>query len=146
LSRARELLRSRLTRRGLALSAAFLVTSLSQGRVFAEVVPSELIKRTVRLAVTLGPRTAPPDPPTSPHRPGPDRELSALSRHPSGADRGPSKLRILGLIATLFLVFSLALMIGTGMAVLGSGGSFSDLRAVFSALLPAGIGDGAPCH
>src|SRR5262245_8196921 len=80
LSRARDLLRSRLTRRGLALSAAFLMTALSQGRVFAEVVPSELIKRTVRLAVTLGPRTAPPDPPTSPHRPGPDRELSALSR------------------------------------------------------------------
>ncbi len=50
LSRARDLLRSRLMRRGLALSAAFLMTALSQGTVFAEVVPAELVRRTVRLA------------------------------------------------------------------------------------------------
>ena len=48
LSRARELLRSRLSRRGLALSAAFLMTTLSRGRVFAEVIPSDLVQRTVR--------------------------------------------------------------------------------------------------
>jgi len=48
LSRAREMLRSRLVRRGLALSAAFLCTSLSQGAVFAEVVPESLIESTVR--------------------------------------------------------------------------------------------------
>ena len=36
LSHARDLLRSRLTRRGLALSVAFLVTALSHGTVFAE--------------------------------------------------------------------------------------------------------------
>ena len=47
LSRARELLRSRLAKRGLALSAAFLVTSFSQNAVFAEVVPSRLIDSTV---------------------------------------------------------------------------------------------------
>ena len=54
LSRARELLRSRLSRRGLALSAAFLMTALSRGRVFAEVVPSDLVQSTVRLAFTPG--------------------------------------------------------------------------------------------
>jgi RNA polymerase sigma factor (sigma-70 family) len=48
LSRARDLLRSRLVRRGLALSAAFLCTSLSHGAVFAEVVPETLIDSTVR--------------------------------------------------------------------------------------------------
>jgi RNA polymerase sigma factor (sigma-70 family) len=48
LSRARDLLRSRLVRRGLALSAAFLGTSLSRGTVFAEVVPEALIESTVR--------------------------------------------------------------------------------------------------
>jgi hypothetical protein len=32
----------------LALSAAFLVTALSEGRAFAEVVPAELLKRTLR--------------------------------------------------------------------------------------------------
>src|SRR4051812_27739019 len=51
LSRARELLRSRLTRRGLALSAAFLVTALSRNAVFAEVVPSYLIDSTVEHAM-----------------------------------------------------------------------------------------------
>jgi RNA polymerase sigma factor (sigma-70 family) len=51
LSRARDLLRSRLVRRGLALSAAFLCTSLSRGTVFAEVVPEALIESTVRRAI-----------------------------------------------------------------------------------------------
>src|SRR5262249_12061562 len=49
LSRARDLLRSRLARRGLALSAAFLVTALAEGRVFAEVVPQELVQKTVQM-------------------------------------------------------------------------------------------------
>ena len=62
LSRARDLLRSRLMRRGLCLSAAFVVTALGEGRVFAEVVPHELVKQTVRLAGRFGPRSAPPDP------------------------------------------------------------------------------------
>jgi len=52
LSRARELLRARLTRRGLALSAAFLATALSHEAVFAEVVPSRLIDSTVHAALT----------------------------------------------------------------------------------------------
>jgi RNA polymerase sigma factor (sigma-70 family) len=46
LSRAREMLRSRLTRRGLAISATFLATRLSQNTVFAEVVPARLIELT----------------------------------------------------------------------------------------------------
>ena len=62
LSRARDLLRSRLMRRGLGLSAAFLMTALSHGTVFAEVVPAELVRRTVRLAGKFGPRSSPPDP------------------------------------------------------------------------------------
>lgn len=51
LSRARELLRSRLTRRGLALSAAFLLTALSREAVFAEVVPAELVDSSVEAAM-----------------------------------------------------------------------------------------------
>src|SRR5262249_9373522 len=62
LSRARDLLRSRLLRRGLALSAGFLTVALSQGRVFAEVVPADLVRRTVRLMLIYGPHAAPPDP------------------------------------------------------------------------------------
>ena len=72
LSRARDLLRSRLTQRGLALSAAFLMTALSRGRVFAEVVPADLVRKTVRLAITPEPLSdtsdspSPPDQPSSP--------------------------------------------------------------------------------
>jgi RNA polymerase sigma factor (sigma-70 family) len=47
LSRARDLLRARLVRRGLVLSAAFLCSALSHGVVFAEVVPKALIDRTM---------------------------------------------------------------------------------------------------
>jgi RNA polymerase sigma factor (sigma-70 family) len=47
LSRARELLRSRLTRRGLALSAAFLLMKLGDGFVLAEVVPPDLVEKTL---------------------------------------------------------------------------------------------------
>ena len=53
LSRARTLLRSRLMRRGVTLSAAFLLTALADGAVFAEVVPPELVKRTVTLGQTI---------------------------------------------------------------------------------------------
>jgi RNA polymerase sigma factor (sigma-70 family) len=48
LSRARDLLRSRLARRGLALSAALLVARLSEGAAVAEEVPEHLIDATVR--------------------------------------------------------------------------------------------------
>lgn len=51
LSRARELLRARLTRRGLVLSAAFLLTALSRESVFAEVVPPYLIDSSVQAAM-----------------------------------------------------------------------------------------------
>jgi RNA polymerase sigma factor (sigma-70 family) len=60
LSRARDLLRTRLTRRGLALSAAFLLTSLSRDSVFAEVVPTRLIDSTVRTAMDLVKSSAAP--------------------------------------------------------------------------------------
>jgi RNA polymerase sigma factor (sigma-70 family) len=56
LSRARDLLRSRLTRRGLALSAAFLVTALANGTVIAEVVPPRLVDETVSNALVMSER------------------------------------------------------------------------------------------
>ena len=49
LSRARALLQSRLVRRGVTLSAAFLLSTLADGAVFAEVVPPELVTRTMRM-------------------------------------------------------------------------------------------------
>jgi RNA polymerase sigma factor (sigma-70 family) len=53
LSRARDLLRSRLSRRGLALTAAFLVTALKDGTVIADVVPPHLLEETVSSAMSL---------------------------------------------------------------------------------------------
>jgi RNA polymerase sigma factor (sigma-70 family) len=145
LSRARDLLRSRLTRRGLALSAAFLVTAHSQGRVFAEVVPSELIKRTVRAAVRLAPQSA-PSPRTSAHRPSLDSRSSSRITSPSDSGGRFPRLAALGLISTLFLAFSLALALGTSIAVLGAGGGLSDLKAVFFSLIPVRAAGDGPCH
>jgi RNA polymerase sigma factor (sigma-70 family) len=53
LSRARDLLRSRLSRRGLALAAAFLVTALADGTVVADVVPPRLLDETVSNAMAI---------------------------------------------------------------------------------------------
>src|SRR3954470_22114929 len=58
LSRARDLLRSRLTRRGLALSAVMLVTALSDGTVIADVVPARLVDDTVTNALSFSARNA----------------------------------------------------------------------------------------
>jgi len=157
LSRARELLRSRLMRRGLALSAGFLMTALSQGRVFAEVVPAHLIRSTVRLAITFGPHGAPPDPldpHPSPDEPAPDLdldppatepELMAQGKPPAGSDpRYPALARI-GLISALFLVITVALGYATCMTVLNDHRSLSRLRTVFSALMPERASGGS-CH
>jgi RNA polymerase sigma factor (sigma-70 family) len=57
LSRARDLLRERLSRRGLALSAAFIVTSLCQEKTAsAGALSNELVAQTVHLAGRFGPR------------------------------------------------------------------------------------------
>jgi RNA polymerase sigma factor (sigma-70 family) len=53
LSRARAILRSRLTRRGLALSAALLMARLAQRAVSAGVVPPGLAEATARGAVAV---------------------------------------------------------------------------------------------
>jgi hypothetical protein len=65
LSRARDLLRSRLSRRGLALTAAFLVTALADGTVIADVVPPHLLDETVSNAMSIA------------RRPGPDAGVTA---------------------------------------------------------------------
>jgi hypothetical protein len=58
LLRARKLLRSRLTRRGMALSAAFLITGVADGSFFAKVVPEELVERTMLVVNEYNPRSA----------------------------------------------------------------------------------------
>jgi RNA polymerase sigma factor (sigma-70 family) len=148
LSRARDLLRTRLTRRGLALSTAFVVTALSEKRVFAEAVPAELVQKTVRLALALGVRSAPP----SHSQPAP-RSTSSSRRARDAQSHGDSeqsypRLAKFGLALMVLAVFSSTLTLGTCLAVLSSGGSFADiqksLRATFSVILP--FRENGPCN
>ncbi len=147
LSRARDLLRSRLTQRGLALSAAFLMTALSRGRVFAEVVPSDLVRRTVRMAVTPEPFSDMSDS-DSPPPPPPDQastvaDLSGSDGPMPRATRGiPSGARLV-VIVSLFLAISFSLAIGTCMAVLNKSGGLSSVpralpNSVPTERIPAG--------
>lgn len=53
LSRARDMLRSRLDRRGVSLSLALLIFALSKNKGFAETVPEDLVFETTRLAVSI---------------------------------------------------------------------------------------------
>jgi hypothetical protein len=134
LSRARDLLRSRLTRRGLALSAAFLMTTLSRGRVFAESVPAELVRRTVRLALSSGlgpvPLADTSDSPPPPESPSPVPDISLPDSPKARAFRGlPRGIRLV-VIVSLFLAISFSLAIGTCMAVLKKSGGRSNLSVV----------------
>ena len=161
LSRARDLLRSRLTRRGLVLSATFLTVALSQGRVFAEVVPAELIRKTVRLALIYGPHAAPPGPDPDPIEPQSPSDQPAASDHGHSAEdpqlragaqaqaapeRGTPRLARIGLISTLVLVIAASLGYATCMTVLNDVKALSNLRAVVSALIPTRPGSGGSCH
>jgi RNA polymerase sigma factor (sigma-70 family) len=102
LSRARDLLRTRLLRRGLVLSAAFLCSAFTHGVTFAEVVPESLVARTRTRALrmravgeatqagapepmlpgpsTAGPTPRPPTPQPAPRR-GHARWLLGIAMH-----------------------------------------------------------------
>jgi RNA polymerase sigma factor (sigma-70 family) len=124
LSRARDLLRSRLMRRGLTLAAAFLMTSLSKGTVFAEVVPAELVKRTVRLAGKFGPRGA-----SSPDPTGPQPQLPAESALRFKVPHLTFTWRSVGLV--LLAVLSSSIAAAILLSMLDRGGA----QAAFSAFV-----------
>jgi RNA polymerase sigma factor (sigma-70 family) len=139
LSRAREVLRSRLTRRGMALSAAFLVTALTDGAIFAEVVPPELITRTMLFVHKFHTRAA-----------GPGSSSPSLQSWTESTVRN----RITTLIDNVrhhpkFVIVLLSILsISTGIAVATANhanGSSSFLRSAFSSLVPAQPSGGS-CH
>jgi RNA polymerase sigma factor (sigma-70 family) len=146
LSRARELLRSRLMRRGLGLSAAFLLTALSQGRVFAEIVPSELVSSTVRLAQKFGPRRAglslhSPESADTPPIELPAR-LAALGQ--SGAKLATGR-RFLSWLLLSILVASMS--VGVGLAATNPSRFSGGLRSALSWPFSAGsFGGSSSCH
>jgi RNA polymerase sigma factor (sigma-70 family) len=111
LSRARVLLRSRLSRRGVALTAALLMARLSPEAVSAEVVPSDLSGTTVRAVVALA-------------REGSDglatsvscRVLELVADEPGSATRSAPRAGI-----ALFLVAIAAVLLGVVAAASGGG-------------------------
>jgi RNA polymerase sigma factor (sigma-70 family) len=144
LSRARDLLRSRLMRRGLTLSAVFLLTALSQGRVFAEVVPAELVRQTVRLAGRFGRRAAGANHSQSQGsatQQAVPAKLAALIRvdakHLLLRRRPPGWL-------VISVVFA-ALSVGISAAAAGAGG-FSNLGSAISNIMPVRLAAGPVCH
>jgi RNA polymerase sigma factor (sigma-70 family) len=146
LSRARDMLRTRLTRRGLALSAAFLVTALAEKRVFAEIVPSELVRKTVRLAVASIPRAAVSGSRAVGQCPVPNHDQFHRGAGRKIDGRTYPKLAALGLIFMVLGVFTAALLLGASVAVLGSGGGLSDVRAAVSSFVPISISGAGECH
>jgi hypothetical protein len=147
LSRARDLLRSRLVRRGMTLSAAFLMTALSHGTVFAEVVPADLVRRTIRLAGKFGPRTWPLDPPDHEPLVSTDDRLSLSS----GPDVRRTILRFtprkMAIVLLAVLCFSVAT--GIGINLLASGGFSPVGRPSFfstGSTTPVDRGPGGACH
>jgi len=135
LSRARDVLRSRLMRRGLTLSAAFLMTSLSRGRVFAEVVSSDLVARTVRFATGIGP--APSSASTS-NEPSTPPELASAADHRGGPGRRPDTpdprpRRWFGRTLFSLALFAVTLGLGVGTTLAFQGQGINDLKAMLSA-------------
>jgi RNA polymerase sigma factor (sigma-70 family) len=134
LSRARDRLRSRLLRRGMALSAAFVITALSRETVFAESVPLVLVNRTLRVVGKLRAAAAGADPISSDLRPlrgetDSTRRIEALAN----ADQRDPKPAHRAVIFVLSIV-SITTAIGTALAVLIPGGS-AQVRAAFSAFV-----------
>jgi RNA polymerase sigma factor (sigma-70 family) len=139
LSRARALLRSRLTRRGMALSAAFLVTVLTDGAIFAEVVPPELVKRTVLFVQKFHARSV-----------GTGSLSRALQPSANSSVRNPIRtlIDIVRHHPKFVVVLLSILSISTAIAVATAGqanGSSELLRSAFSSLLP-GQPSGGSCH
>jgi RNA polymerase sigma factor (sigma-70 family) len=147
LSRARDLLRSRLMRRGLSLSAALIVTALAPDTVSAGVVPAELIKRTLGLG----------------HRP----RLSSSSRHPGSTSnslpaneqtarvqpRLELRRKFLFMSRRAWILMLAFMLTSTGSVWAGSavryGGGLTGFQAAFSAFfsfLAAWWGFDPSCH
>jgi RNA polymerase sigma factor (sigma-70 family) len=145
LSRARDLLRARLNRRGLALSAAFLVTALAEGRVFAEVVPLDLVQRTVRMVTRFGPRSAGSGSGSAPTSSG--REIPTKVESLSRAGRRRWVLGRGVLAWAMLAIVVCSIFAGIGLAAFNSGG-FPRFRTAFSALIPWQQlkGGGGGCH
>jgi Sigma-70, region 4 len=118
LSRARALLRSRLTRRGITLSAAFLSTALADGAIFAEVVPAELVERTMILVKRFKTHSGLPGSTRPPDRASTESRFPKQLRATIDALPKDTKFILLLMVVLIFLL-SISTVIGIGLAVGG---------------------------
>ncbi|MHB1562348.1 MAG: hypothetical protein ACYC61_33320, partial [Isosphaeraceae bacterium] len=125
---ARQLLRTRLNRRGVALSSALLLTLLRSGRALGDSASVGLVKRSVgramawRLAGMVG------DPVQRPAIGDAAVAAPADADHPSrSAVRSPRRWSRVARIGLLFLAFLLAVAIGDSLATIVGGTSFGAL-------------------
>jgi RNA polymerase sigma factor (sigma-70 family) len=133
LLKARELLRSRLLRRGMALSAAFLFTALDDGAVFAEVVPPELVERTVHFVQRFNAAASSPGSTPSPLQSMTDSTFPKVRIAMFDALRIPPKFFGLSSVVWISLL-SISAVIGIGIA-LGGSGNLSYIRSACSAFV-----------
>jgi RNA polymerase sigma factor (sigma-70 family) len=136
LSRARDLLRGRLSRRGLALVAVLLMTRLTQGLAAAEVVPPALTEATVLGALAMA-RGAPAGAAITSTR------VLELVNDELGVRPGPTGLG--GGRAFWWLLVAAAVLISVSAA--SGQGPGPLLRLVAGRLIPASVGPGTGgCH
>jgi RNA polymerase sigma factor (sigma-70 family) len=150
LSRGRALLRSRLMRRGVALSIASLLMHLSRSRAAAAEVSDELLRKTLELGI--GPGSSPIA-----------GELLASSSSGLETAAAPpvrqtaQHLRKKGLktprrgrlvtMAVLLGAFSAAILVGGYVSAAAFSGKFPDLRSALSGFMPSfRNAPAAPCH
>jgi RNA polymerase sigma factor (sigma-70 family) len=147
LSRGRALLRSRLMRRGVSLSMAAILLSLSRSRAAAADVPAELLQATLRRALGSGSSAATADLLASPGEPSVELPPAGESAPPPGA-QGPSPLRRVRPIYTAILLvgFFAAVLVGGYVSAAALGGKLPDLRSAFSEMMPTFQGGSTPCH
>jgi RNA polymerase sigma factor (sigma-70 family) len=138
LSRARDVLRSRLSRRGLALSAAFLVTSLADGTVIADVVPPRLLDETVSNAMSIAVRPGVGDGATVEEPAIPDAVSQFMAY---AAPAAPPGLRLAAVAVLLLAIFGAFVSVGL------SSGLFENVanaRMFLSPPAPGALMPGSP--
>jgi RNA polymerase sigma factor (sigma-70 family) len=159
LSRGRALLRSRLTRRGVALSAGSLLWALSGSRVEAADVSEELLHRTLRRALeprippevgessTPSAETAAQDVPSGDPAPPPTQD-DASSSPPSRRTPKRSRADQLVAVGSLLLAFLASIFVGGFVSATANGGRFPDLRSALARLKPSfwNPSPGGGCH
>jgi RNA polymerase sigma factor (sigma-70 family) len=138
LSRARDLLRSRLSRRGLALSAAFLVTALANGTVIAEVVPARLVDETVSNALSITSRSTVEDGAAATESAIPTEVIRLMTY--AAATHGGLKLAIVGV-----LLLAIAAALFSAGASAGIVDTVANARSFLMAKTQGSAAPGAGC-